>query len=51
MEQAVERAGPGAGNKGHEAGLTALEMASLVRGLGGNKTAEKKKTVVRKARR
>jgi 6,7-dimethyl-8-ribityllumazine synthase len=56
MEQAVERAGPGAGNKGREAGLAALEMASLVRGLRGDamrvsKTAEKKKIVGRKALR
>jgi 6,7-dimethyl-8-ribityllumazine synthase len=51
MEQAVERAGPGAGNKGREAGSAALEMANLVRGLRGSKTAEKKKTVGRKARR
>jgi 6,7-dimethyl-8-ribityllumazine synthase len=51
MEQAVERAGPGAGNKGREAGFAAMEMASLVRGLRIGKAAEKKKTVVRKARR
>jgi 6,7-dimethyl-8-ribityllumazine synthase len=56
MEQAVERAGPGAGNKGREAGLAALEMASLVRSLRGDsararKTSSKKKTVLRKARR
>jgi 6,7-dimethyl-8-ribityllumazine synthase len=56
MEQAVERAGPGAGNKGQEAGLAALEMASLMRELRGesarvSKTAGKKKTVGRKARR
>ena len=51
MEQAVERAGPGSGNKGREAGLAALEMASLVRGLRSGKTAAKKKTVGRKARR
>jgi 6,7-dimethyl-8-ribityllumazine synthase len=51
MEQAVERAGPGVGNKGREAGAAALEMASLVRGLRSGKTAEKKKTVGRKARR
>ena len=31
MEQAVERAGPGEGNKGREAGLAALEMANLFR--------------------
>jgi 6,7-dimethyl-8-ribityllumazine synthase len=56
MEQAVERAGPGAGNKGREAGLAALEMASLVRGLRGDsarvsKSAARKRTIGRKARR
>jgi len=55
MEQAVERAGQGAGNKGHEAGLAALEMANLVRKLRGGaqtKTATaKKSTKSRKARR
>ena len=56
MEQAVERAGPGAGNKGREAGLAALEMASLTRKLrvGAvrvSKTTAKKKIVGRKARR
>jgi 6,7-dimethyl-8-ribityllumazine synthase len=56
IEQAVERAGPGAGNKGNEAGLAALEMASLTRKLSdgtvhAGKTAAKKKTAVRKARR
>jgi 6,7-dimethyl-8-ribityllumazine synthase len=33
IEQAVERAGTKAGNKGYEAGLAALEMASLLRKL------------------
>lgn len=56
MEQAVERAGPGVGNKGYEAGLAALEMASLMSKLRGKsahagKTAGKKKNVGRKARR
>jgi 6,7-dimethyl-8-ribityllumazine synthase len=32
IEQAVERAGTKAGNKGWDAGLSALEMASLLRG-------------------
>jgi 6,7-dimethyl-8-ribityllumazine synthase len=35
IEQAVERAGTKAGNKGFEAGLTAIEMASLLRALEG----------------
>lgn len=34
IEQAIERAGTKAGNKGFEAGLTALEMISLGRRLG-----------------
>jgi 6,7-dimethyl-8-ribityllumazine synthase len=56
MEQAVERAGPGDGNKGREAGLAALEMANLVRKINGtgsraNKTTAKKSAAMRKARR
>lgn len=34
IEQAIERAGTKAGNKGFEAGCTAIEMVSLLRGLG-----------------
>lgn len=33
LEQAVERAGTKAGNKGFDAAMTAIEMASLMRGL------------------
>lgn len=33
LEQAIERAGLKGGNKGYEAGLTALEMANLARSL------------------
>lgn len=33
IEQAIERAGTKAGNKGFEAGMTALEMVSLMRSL------------------
>jgi len=56
MEQAVERAGPGDGNKGHEAGLAALEMANLVQKLRGGQPRAVKSTVAktknkRKARR
>lgn len=56
MEQAVERAGPGTGNKGHEAGLAALEMANLVRKLRGvapreTKSSARKPPAKRKARR
>ena len=35
LEQALERAGPDAGNKGFEAALAALEMANLLREVGG----------------
>ena len=35
LEQALERAGSKAGNKGFEAALTALEMANLLRDIGG----------------
>lgn len=34
IEQAVERAGTKAGNKGYEAATTAIEMANLFRELG-----------------
>ena len=34
IEQAVERSGNKAGNKGSDAAMTALEMVSLLRGLG-----------------
>lgn len=34
IEQAIERAGTKAGNKGFEAGLSALEMVSLLQSLG-----------------
>jgi 6,7-dimethyl-8-ribityllumazine synthase len=44
LEQAMERSGPGDGNKGREAGLGALEMASLVRSLRGNSSKSAKKT-------
>ncbi len=35
IEQAVERAGTKAGNKGWDAGLSALEMISVLRGIDG----------------
>ncbi len=34
IEQAIERAGTKAGNKGFEAGMAALELSSLLKGLG-----------------
>jgi len=39
LEQAIDRAGLKSGNKGFEAGLTALEMASLARKLSSQKPA------------
>lgn len=56
MEQAMERAEPGDGNKGREAGWAALEMANLARKLRGNsprtiKSPANKIAVKRKARR
>lgn len=33
IEQAIERAGTKAGNKGYEAAVTAIEMANLIKGL------------------
>lgn len=37
VEQAVDRAGAKSGNKGFDAAMTAIEMASLLRGIGGKK--------------
>jgi len=37
MEQAIERAGSKSGNKGFEAAVSAIEMASLVSAIKGNK--------------
>jgi len=39
LEQAIDRAGLKSGNKGFEAGLTALEMANLIRKLAPGKGA------------
>jgi 6,7-dimethyl-8-ribityllumazine synthase len=39
LEQAIDRAGLKSGNKGHEAGLAAVEMAQLVRKIAGKPTA------------
>jgi 6,7-dimethyl-8-ribityllumazine synthase len=37
VEQAVDRAGAKSGNKGFDAAMTAIEMASLLKKLGGSK--------------
>jgi 6,7-dimethyl-8-ribityllumazine synthase len=39
LEQAIDRAGLKSGNKGYEAGLTAVEMAQLVRKIAGSSGA------------
>ncbi len=41
LEQAIDRAGLKSGNKGFEAGLTALEMANLARKLASTNPAER----------
>jgi len=41
LEQAIDRAGLKSGNKGFEAGLTALEMANLARKLASANPAER----------
>lgn len=48
LEQAIDRAGLKAGNKGHEAGLAAVEMASLMRKLGAAKPPAKRSSTSRK---
>src|ERR1700722_12929778 len=50
LEQAIDRAGLKSGNKGYEAGLAAIEMAQLMRKLGGG-TAKTASGAKRKARR
>ena len=37
LEQAIERAGTKSGNKGFDAALAAIEMANVVKELGGEK--------------
>jgi len=49
LEQAIDRAGLKGGNKGYEAGLAAVEMASLVRKL--SKTNTKSPSAPRRSKR
>jgi len=42
LEQAIDRAGLKGGNKGYDAGLTAVEMARLVRKLGKNSSSARR---------
>ncbi len=51
LEQAIERAGLKSGNKGFEAGLSALEMANLARKLSSRGRAGKEGPVPRRSRR
>lgn len=51
LEQAIDRAGLKSGNKGFEAGLTAIEMAQLSRKLSGAHKAAASKKAPRPARR
>jgi 6,7-dimethyl-8-ribityllumazine synthase len=43
IEQAIERAGTKAGNKGWDAAVSAIEMVSLVKALGAPRASAKKK--------
>jgi 6,7-dimethyl-8-ribityllumazine synthase len=50
LEQAIDRAGLKAGNKGHDAGLAAVEMATLARKLAATKPAATSSKPARKRR-
>ena len=50
LEQAIDRAGLKMGNKGFEAALAAVEMASLKDTIGGQRLAVSEKQVSRSAR-
>ena len=41
IEQAIERAGTKAGNKGYDAAMTAVELVNLYRALGGKATGKR----------
>jgi len=49
LEQAIDRAGLKMGNKGFEAALAAVEMASLKRAISSQPSAVSRKTLARKA--
>src|SRR6266566_1095214 len=51
LEQAIDRAGLKGGNKGHEAGMAAVEMANLSKHLRGAKSASATKNPSRRTRR
>ena len=51
LEQAIDRAGLKSGNKGHEAGMAAIEMANLARKLRARKPSQGGGITLRKKRR
>lgn len=51
LEQAIDRAGLKGGNKGHEAGVAAVEMANLSRHLRAGKSSRACKNAPRRKRR
>src|ERR1700731_147377 len=51
LEQAIDRAGLKSGNKGHDAGLAAVEMANLAKQLRSSKVSGKAKATSRGKRR
>ena len=51
LEQAIDRAGLKGGNKGHEAGVAAVEMANLSRRLRSSKSSRAGKNAPRRKRR
>ncbi len=51
LEQAIDRAGAKSGNKGYEAGLAAVEMASLARKLSGNSPSPRAPRPPKRSRR
>jgi len=51
LEQAIDRAGPKGGKKGHEAGVAAVEMANLSKRLRPGKSSRAGKNVPRGKRR
>jgi 6,7-dimethyl-8-ribityllumazine synthase len=51
LEQAIDRAGLKSGNKGHESGVAAIEMANLVRKLRSGRPSKPEGKAPRKKRR
>jgi 6,7-dimethyl-8-ribityllumazine synthase len=51
LEQAIDRAGLKSGNKGHDAGLAAVEMANLAKQLRSSKVSSAAKSAGENPRR